>query len=220
MLKLVILEVIFLTFIESILFPVLGRTLSCSSGSTMQINPDLPEAHQVRGWYDNQVDATTVFQTYSAQGGFENGGGKNEVFKTIAQIKEENIGAGEKVIYFVLSFFHYFFKSRIILVSEAVLPLSRTRISHIQHVHPKDVIRKLLRTTLENGDVKNAIDLMMHLLKGIVFLSVWFILFFRYTLNISILDHTGQLWVSVFNDMGFKLFGKDANEMVRLKVLK
>ena len=75
----------------------------------MQINPDLPEAHQVRGWYDNQVDATTVFQTYSAQGGFENGGGKNEVFKTIAQIKEENIGAGEKVIYFVLSFFSLFF---------------------------------------------------------------------------------------------------------------
>ena len=30
-----------------------GKSISMSSGSTMKINPDISEAHQLRGWYDN-----------------------------------------------------------------------------------------------------------------------------------------------------------------------
>lgn len=30
-----------------------GKSISLTSGSSMKINPDLPEAHQLRGWYDN-----------------------------------------------------------------------------------------------------------------------------------------------------------------------
>lgn len=30
-----------------------GKSISLSSGSTMKSNPDISEAHQLRGWYDN-----------------------------------------------------------------------------------------------------------------------------------------------------------------------
>jgi len=29
-----------------------GRTMSVLVSSTLQINPDIPEAHALRGWYD------------------------------------------------------------------------------------------------------------------------------------------------------------------------
>lgn len=30
-----------------------GKSISLTSGSAMKINPDIGEAHQLRGWYDN-----------------------------------------------------------------------------------------------------------------------------------------------------------------------
>ncbi|KAJ3227107.1 Replication factor A protein 1 [Clydaea vesicula] len=40
---------------------------------------------------------------------------------------------------------------------------------------------------------------------------------YRYTLNVSVMDHTGNCWVSIFNELGCQLVGKTANEMVQLK---
>jgi replication factor A1 len=165
-----------------------GRTLSCSTSSTMQINPDLPDAHQVRGWYDNQVDASTVFQTYSSEGGYDNGGGRNEVFKTIAQVKEENVGAGEKPDYFSIRGCIAFIKDQNIAYTACPLEGCNKKVVEDSSGWRCEKCNKSYDAPIQ-----------------------------RYTLNISILDHTGQLWVSVFNDMGCKLFGKDANEMVRLK---
>ena len=31
---------------------ILGRTLSALASSQISINPDIPEAHRLRGWYD------------------------------------------------------------------------------------------------------------------------------------------------------------------------
>lgn len=40
----------------------------------------------------------------------------------------------------------------------------------------------------------------------------------RYILNVSIMDHTGHIWVTAFNEIGEAILGKDANEMTALKV--
>ena len=40
-----------------------GRTLNIGYNSVMTINPDIPEAHQLRGWFDNfgkNVEATSI----------------------------------------------------------------------------------------------------------------------------------------------------------------
>lgn len=31
-----------------------GKSISCLSSSAMLFNPDIPEAHELRGWYDNE----------------------------------------------------------------------------------------------------------------------------------------------------------------------
>jgi replication factor A1 len=49
----------------------LGRSLSMISSSIMTINPDITDAHVLRGWYDS-VGATSSFTAYS--GGSGSGG--------------------------------------------------------------------------------------------------------------------------------------------------
>jgi len=73
-----------------------GRSLSILNSSIFHVNPDIPEAHQLRGWFDSggmNEQATSL----SGQRMEGTSGGK---FKTIAQIKDENLGMGQKADYF------------------------------------------------------------------------------------------------------------------------
>lgn len=70
-----------------------GRSLGVSDTTSIEVNPDLPEAHRLRGWYDTTGHAST-FESY-AKGGAS--GGNDTAVKTIGQIAEENMGMGEKV---------------------------------------------------------------------------------------------------------------------------
>lgn len=82
-----------------------GRSLSMFSSSTMAINPDITEAHVLRGWYDND-GAHAQFQAYtnsSVNGGAlgaAGAGGNMAERRTIAQVKDENLGMSEKPDYF------------------------------------------------------------------------------------------------------------------------
>ena len=40
----------------------------------------------------------------------------------------------------------------------------------------------------------------------------------RYILNLSIMDHTGHIWITAFNDVAEQLLGVPANDLVHLKV--
>jgi replication factor A1 len=70
-----------------------GRSLGVSDTTSIEVSPDLPEAHRLRGWYDTTGHAST-FESY-AKGGAS--GGNDTAVKTIGQIAEENMGMGEKV---------------------------------------------------------------------------------------------------------------------------
>lgn len=71
-----------------------GRSLSTVGSTTITINPDISEAHTLRGWYDS-MGANAQTNSISTAGG--SGAGKSDVRKTIAAIKDENLGQGEKV---------------------------------------------------------------------------------------------------------------------------
>jgi replication factor A1 len=63
----------------------------------MTLNPDIPEAHMLRGWFDTigqNTDAQSISQVGGQSGGV--GGGSAER-KLISQIKDENLGMGDKV---------------------------------------------------------------------------------------------------------------------------
>lgn len=82
-----------------------GRSLSMFSSSTMLINPDITESHVLRGWYDND-GAHVQFQPFTNAGvgagamGAAGAGGNMAERRTIAQVKDENLGMSEKPDYF------------------------------------------------------------------------------------------------------------------------
>lgn len=68
-----------------------GKSLSTTFDSFMQVNPDIPEAHTLRGWYD-AGGKEGQFSTFSGNGGFS-----SSTKKTIKQSSDEQLGMGEKV---------------------------------------------------------------------------------------------------------------------------
>ncbi|CAL8373682.1 replication protein A 70 kDa DNA-binding subunit isoform X2 [Gadus morhua] len=73
-----------------------GRSLSASFSSTVMINPDLPEAFKLRGWYDKEGHAVEGQSLTEARG---SGGGTTN-WKTLSDVKTEHLGHGDKADYF------------------------------------------------------------------------------------------------------------------------
>lgn len=81
-----------------------GRSLSMVSSSTMMTEPDIQEAHELRGWYDNQ-GAHSDFQTYTSSSVGASGGAgafRPHEFRTVQQARDEGLGHGESPDYFNL----------------------------------------------------------------------------------------------------------------------
>lgn len=79
-----------------------GRSLSMFSSSSMTYNPDVGEAHSLRGWFD--AEGTRVSYNTFNSAGMAGAGGMTSIrpdeMKTIGQIKDENIGMSDKQEYF------------------------------------------------------------------------------------------------------------------------
>ncbi|XP_031429075.1 replication protein A 70 kDa DNA-binding subunit isoform X2 [Clupea harengus] len=75
-----------------------GRSLSTLFSSVVMMNPDLPEAYKLRGWYDKEGHAMDGQSMTELRGG--GGGGGNTNWKTLADVKTEHLGHGEKPDYF------------------------------------------------------------------------------------------------------------------------
>ena len=62
----------------------------------MTVNPDIDEAHKLKGWYDTQ-ERNDTFTTHASLGG---GSTRNDKLKLISQVKDENLGMNEAPNYF------------------------------------------------------------------------------------------------------------------------
>ncbi|KAM9801677.1 replication protein A 70 kDa DNA-binding subunit [Neosynchiropus ocellatus] len=75
-----------------------GRSLSASFSSTVMINPDIPEAYKLRGWFDKEGHAMDGQSLTEMRG--PGGGGANTNWKTLLDVKNEHLGHGDKADYF------------------------------------------------------------------------------------------------------------------------
>ncbi|XP_052472753.1 replication protein A 70 kDa DNA-binding subunit [Carassius gibelio] len=75
-----------------------GRSLSTLYSSTVMINPDIPEAYKLQGWYDKEGHAIDGQSMTELRG--PGGGGGNTNWKTLAEVKNEHLGHGDKADYF------------------------------------------------------------------------------------------------------------------------
>ncbi|KAH8355942.1 hypothetical protein KR200_003721, partial [Drosophila serrata] len=73
-----------------------GKSLSLGGGSIMKINPDIPEAHKLRGWFDNG-GGDNIANMVSARTG---GGSYSTDWMTLKDIQIRNLGCGDKPDYF------------------------------------------------------------------------------------------------------------------------
>ncbi|XP_041979266.1 replication protein A 70 kDa DNA-binding subunit [Aricia agestis] len=69
-----------------------SKSLSCLASTMLRINPDLPEAHKLKGWYDNG-GADMEIVNISARSGNYGGGGE---WLTFGEAAAKQLGAGER----------------------------------------------------------------------------------------------------------------------------
>ncbi|KAM9811370.1 replication protein A 70 kDa DNA-binding subunit isoform X1 [Syngnathus typhle] len=74
-----------------------GVSLSVSFSSSMMINPDIPEAYKLRGWFDKEGHSMEGQSLTESRG---SGGMANSNWKTLSDVKSEHLGHGEKADYF------------------------------------------------------------------------------------------------------------------------
>ncbi|MCO5556037.1 hypothetical protein L7F22_009581 [Adiantum nelumboides] len=172
-----------------------GRSLSMFSSSTMHVNPDIPEAHGLRGWYDAQGVrlGAQSFKTYNSAGlggtGAADSGMSNKERKTVAQAKDEQLGMSEKPDYFNL-------KGMVIFVKQDNL---------FYPACPKEGCNKKVTMMDQSSWRCEKCDMNYEAPQ------------YRYIMNANVQDYTGSIWLSGFNEVGEQMFGATASELAQLK---
>nr|UBR27748.1 replication protein A1 [Locusta migratoria] len=75
-----------------------GRSASVLMSSTLQVNPDIPEAHRLRGWYDSVGHSQEHVNISAKQMGAAGSGGLTS-WATLLEIRDKQMGSGEKPDY-------------------------------------------------------------------------------------------------------------------------
>jgi replication factor A1 len=171
-----------------------GRSLSMFSTSTMHVNPDVPEAHSLRGWYDAEgaTTGTNNFKTYTSAGMGGAGAGTdnyNRERKTIQQAISENLGHNEKPDYFN-------FKGTVIFIKNDNLFYAAC---------PKEGCNKKIMQESENSWRCEKCDMTYEAPQ------------YRYILQANVQDHTGSMWINGFNEIGEQMIGVPAGQLAKLK---
>ncbi|XP_041456357.1 replication protein A 70 kDa DNA-binding subunit-like isoform X1 [Lytechinus variegatus] len=76
-----------------------GRSLSVLQSSIFQVNPDIPKAHHLKGWFDSEGHSQDSQSISSKMGG---GGGSNTNWLNFHDVHAQNLGQGEKPDYFTV----------------------------------------------------------------------------------------------------------------------
>ncbi|KAI9681120.1 MAG: Replication factor A protein 1 [Caeruleum heppii] len=166
-----------------------GRSLSLLSSGSITIDPDIDEAHKLKGWYDAQGHSDTFMSHASMGGAMGAAGGRKDTFKTISRIQEENTGMSETAEYFSL-------KATIIYVKQDTVSypacLSEGCNKKVVEVDPGQWRCERCDKTHPKPE-------------------------HRYIMSINVSDHTGQIWLSCFDEVGRLVMGMSADQLVELK---
>ncbi|KAH6697614.1 replication factor-A protein [Plectosphaerella plurivora] len=158
-----------------------GRSLSLLSSGTMSVDPDIPEAHRLKGWYDS-AGRTEAFASHRTAGLGAATGRPNEE-KFAIQVKDEGLGMNEKPDYFSL-------KATIVYIKQDTFayPACRSENCNKKVVDMQDGTWKCESCNVTHDRPQ-----------------------YRYVMSVNVCDHTSQLWLSCFDDlMDLRETGDDA----------
>ncbi|KAF4765620.1 hypothetical protein HAV15_003849 [Penicillium sp. str.  len=166
-----------------------GRSLSLLSSGSMTVDPDIGEAHRLRGWYDAQGRSEN-FASHASLSNATNSTGKTDRLKTVAQVREEQLGMSETPDYFSL-------KATVIYIKQDSTWCYPACLS-------ENCNKKV--TELDPGQWRCEKCDKTHPKPE-----------YRFIMPISVSDHTGQLWLSCFDDTGRNIMGTTADELMQLR---
>ncbi len=167
-----------------------GRSLSLLSSGSMSANPDMAEAHKLKGWFEDQGRSGNFATHANVQGAVGSGGGsRGDPFKTISQVKEEQLGMSENADFFSVKASIQYIKQDNFCYPACISEGCNKKVVEID---PGQWRCEKCDKTHEKPE-------------------------YRYILSCNISDHTGQLWVSCFDETGRMIIGKSADELMEIK---
>ncbi|KAI9661294.1 MAG: Replication factor A protein 1 [Bathelium mastoideum] len=161
-----------------------GRSLSLLSSGSMNVNPDIDDAHRLKGWYD-AAGRNDSFNTHQGALSSTTGAGRKQEYKTIQQIKDENLGMGEEQDYFTL----------------------KATISYIRQdsmFYPACLGEKCNKKVVENDPGQWRCERCNETYPKPEY---------RYIMSVNVVDHSGQLFLNSFDETGRQIMNMSANEL-------
>ncbi|KAH8704693.1 replication protein A 70 kDa DNA-binding subunit [Talaromyces proteolyticus] len=166
-----------------------GRSLSLLSSGTMTVDPDMDEAHKLKGWYDAQGRTDTFTSHASMPGATMSGGGKLSQYKTIAQVRDEQLGMSENADLFSLK--------------ATIVNIRRENVSY--PACPSQGCNKKV-SQMDPGQWRcERCD------------KTYSQPEYRYIMLLYVSDHTGQLWLNCFDEVGRLVMGTTADQLMELE---
>jgi len=159
-----------------------GRSLSLLSSGSMAVNPDVPEAHALKGWWMDG-GAQSSFSSHTQAGSLSGGAINRDDMRTINEIKDAQLGMSDKPDFFSLR-------------------------ATVMHIKNDNILYPACPTTGCNKKVTETSDGWRCEKCDRSYEKPEY----RYIVQMAVGDHSGQVWLSGFNDVGGILFGKDGNE--------
>lgn len=165
-----------------------GRSLSMLSSGSLAIDPDITEAHKLKGWYDSEGRREN-FSSHSNMNSAGMSGGRQDPTKTIAAVREENLGMGEENDYFTT-------KATIVYIKQD------------NFAYPACLNDGCNKKVTDMGDGTWRCEKcdVNHPKPE-----------YRYIMSLNVNDHTGQLWLSCFDDVGRLVMGMSGDELMEMK---
>jgi replication factor A1 len=165
-----------------------GRSLSLLSSGSMVVTPDITEGHVLKAWFD--LDGVTAkYETHANMSSVGTAGGRTDEAKTILQVKDDGLGMGETPDYFTLT-------------------ASISYIKKDNFCYPACLSEGCNKKVEDMGDgtwrcEKCQIN---HNRPE-----------YRYIMSLNVIDHTGQIWLSCFDEVGRTIMGMSANDLMARK---
>ncbi|KAI9141906.1 hypothetical protein BKA69DRAFT_1071907 [Paraphysoderma sedebokerense] len=169
-----------------------GKSISTVSSSSLLVNPDIEEAHQLRGWYANEGQYVN-YQYYSSSNargtdGQAGGAKKKDMLKVLGQITSEHLGMNEKPDYFTAeATIHYINKERFCY---AACPAEGCN---------KKVVEDGSEWRCEKCNSSYPSPQ------------------YRYMARINVSDHTDSAYLQIFDNVGLQIFNVSATELVQMR---
>ncbi|CAA7033831.1 unnamed protein product [Microthlaspi erraticum] len=166
-----------------------GKQVSTIGSSQLFIEPDLPEARELREWYERvgrNAPCVSISREFS-------GAGRQEVRKFITEIKDEKLGTSEKPDWITVSATISFMKIENFCYTACPIMIGD---------------RPCSKKVTNNGDgtwrcercdkCSNDCD-------------------YRYILQLQLQDHTGVTWATAFQEAGEEIMGLPARDLYYIK---